>query len=47
VLVGNIPTEALIAELKACGASLPALGSLDELLQANAQISNRFGTLVQ
>jgi hydroxymethylglutaryl-CoA lyase len=47
VLVGNIATETLIAELTAQGAKLPRLGPLDESIQANAQISNRFGTLVQ
>jgi hydroxymethylglutaryl-CoA lyase len=47
ILVGNIATETLIAELTARGAKLPSLGPLDDLIQANAQISSRFGTLVQ
>ena len=31
ILVGNIPTEVVMAELRGCGASLPAFGSLDTL----------------
>jgi hydroxymethylglutaryl-CoA lyase len=47
VLVGNIATEILLAELQRCGARLPALKSLNALVQANSEITNRFGTLVQ
>ncbi len=47
VLVGNIPTETLIQVLTKCGATLPRVGPLDELIQANAEIAARFGTLVQ
>jgi len=47
VLVGNIPTEILIAELRKCGAQFPALKSLDGLIDANNEISSRFGSLVQ
>jgi len=47
LLVGNIPTEDLIAVLRGCGAALPQLRPLDTLLQANAEISGRFGTSVQ
>ena len=47
LLVGNIPTEELIAELTRCGAKLPRLGPLDAVLQANAEISSRFGAPVQ
>jgi hydroxymethylglutaryl-CoA lyase len=47
VLVGNMPTEELIAVLTDCGAALPKLGPLDDLLQANAEISSRFGASVQ
>lgn len=43
VLVGNIATEILLAELKACGARLPKLGPLDELRQRTAEISRQFG----
>ena len=45
-LVGNIPTEVLIAELKQCGASLPALGSLDELIRAGGEIAAGCGAAV-
>ena len=45
-LVGNIPTETLIATLNECGAKLPALGPLDELLRASAEIAKRFGPVV-
>jgi hydroxymethylglutaryl-CoA lyase len=38
-LVGNLPTETLIAVLAECGATLPSLGPLEELMCANAQIA--------
>jgi hydroxymethylglutaryl-CoA lyase len=44
ILVGNVPTETLIAELKELGAQLPQLQSLDELILANAEIAQAFGT---
>jgi hydroxymethylglutaryl-CoA lyase len=47
VLVGNIPTEILIAELRQCGAKVPAFKSLNELVEANNEIASRFGSLVQ
>jgi hydroxymethylglutaryl-CoA lyase len=47
VLVGNIPTEVVLAELRRCGASLPVIGSLDTLIAANHEISDRFGSGVQ
>jgi hydroxymethylglutaryl-CoA lyase len=43
VLVGNIPTEILLAELKDCGARVPAITSLAELIQASAQIAQSYG----
>jgi hydroxymethylglutaryl-CoA lyase len=46
-LVGNIPTEVLIATLRQCGTTLPRLAPLDELLKANAEIAGRFSTPVQ
>jgi hydroxymethylglutaryl-CoA lyase len=46
-LVGNIPTEVLIATLRECGAKLPKLSLLDSLLQENAEIAGRFSTPVQ
>jgi hydroxymethylglutaryl-CoA lyase len=47
LLVGNIPTEILLAELQSCGANLPKFRSLDSLVQATNEISNRFGLTVQ
>jgi hydroxymethylglutaryl-CoA lyase len=47
VLVGNIPTEVVLAELRRCGANLPAIGSLDALIAANQDISSRFGSGMQ
>jgi hydroxymethylglutaryl-CoA lyase len=46
-LVGNIPTETLLAELKALGAQTPKLRRLDDLIQASAEIARRFGATVQ
>ncbi len=46
-LVGNIPTEVLIATLRAAGATLPKIGPLDALLAANAEIASRFSAPVQ
>jgi hydroxymethylglutaryl-CoA lyase len=42
ILVGNIPTEILLATLNECGASLPSLAPLDELTRASAEIAKRF-----
>jgi hydroxymethylglutaryl-CoA lyase len=47
VLVGNIPTELLLSELRECNANLPAIRSLDTLIQAGNEISSRFGMSVQ
>jgi hydroxymethylglutaryl-CoA lyase len=47
VLVGNIPTEVMLAELRSSGADLPAFGSLDTLLRSSHDISSRFGLAVQ
>jgi hydroxymethylglutaryl-CoA lyase len=47
VLVGNIPTEVVLAELRRCGANLPAISSLDTVIAANQDISIRFGSGVQ
>ena len=38
-LVGNLPTEILIGTLCACGADLPELKPLDELVRASAEIA--------
>ena len=37
-LVGNLPTEMLLAALTDCGAPLPKLGPLDELMGASAEL---------
>ena len=42
-LVGNIPTETLIAELGALGAHMPKLQLLDELIHASGEIARKFG----
>jgi hydroxymethylglutaryl-CoA lyase len=42
VLVGNIPTETLLAELERLGAQVPRLGSLDELIRTNAGIARNY-----
>jgi hydroxymethylglutaryl-CoA lyase len=47
LLVGNIPTEILVAELQRCHADLPVLKPLDPLIRATNEISNRFGLTVQ
>ena len=39
-LVGNLPTEILVDTLRACGAPLPALHSLEAILNANAGIAH-------
>ena len=41
-LVGNIPTEVLIAALRSRDAELPTLKSLDALLRASAEIGARY-----
>ncbi len=47
ILVGNIPTEILVAELLRSGAAMPALKSLDTLIAASNEIASRFGSAVQ
>jgi hydroxymethylglutaryl-CoA lyase len=47
VLVGNIPTEIVLAELRRSGADLSSIGALDALIAANQDISSRFGSGVQ
>jgi hydroxymethylglutaryl-CoA lyase len=46
VLVGNIPTEILLKELKDCGASVPGIASLEELIQASSRIARSYGAAV-
>jgi len=43
-LVGNLPTETLIAALTECGASLPKLDPLDGLVRLSAEIAANCGT---
>ena len=38
-LVGNLPTETLVAALTECGATLPKLEPLDDLIRASAEIA--------
>ena len=38
-LVGNIPTEILLDELRKRGATLPELGSIEELVQASGEMA--------
>ncbi len=47
VLVGNIPTEILLAELRHAGATLPQIASLETVIKASAEISNRNASLAQ
>jgi hydroxymethylglutaryl-CoA lyase len=47
VLVGNLPTEVLVQELRCCGAVLPELKGIDALISASCDISSRFGAPVQ
>jgi hydroxymethylglutaryl-CoA lyase len=46
-LVGNVPTEVLLAELKGLGAELPPLAPLDGLISASAEIGRKYGERVQ
>lgn len=46
-LVGNLPTEIAVAELKRLGAELPALGSLNGLITATKGIEEKFGAMRQ
>jgi len=47
VLVGNLPTEILIEELRRCKAAMPDLRGIDELVTMSCEISSRFGAPVQ
>jgi hydroxymethylglutaryl-CoA lyase len=46
-LVGNIPTETLLEVLADCGATLPKLRPLDDLVSASAEIAASSGAPVQ
>jgi hydroxymethylglutaryl-CoA lyase len=47
ILVGNIPTESVIATLSALGASLPALGDLAPIIAANRAIAEKYAGVKQ
>jgi hydroxymethylglutaryl-CoA lyase len=42
VLVGNLPTEIVVAELRDLGARIPQFQPLDELIQASCEIDRKF-----
>ena len=46
-LVGNLPTEVLLATLREMGADLPELEPLDVLIQRSGEIGKRYGQAVQ
>lgn len=46
-LVGNLPTEIAVAELRRLGAGLPALAPLEKLLAATRGIEEKFGAMKQ
>lgn len=46
-LVGNLPTEIAIAELRRLGAQLPEIAPLDGLIMASRGIEEKFGTMKQ
>jgi hydroxymethylglutaryl-CoA lyase len=46
-LVGNIPTEVLLATLAECGATLPDLGPLDGLIRSTAEFAKQYGETQQ
>lgn len=47
MLIGNVPTEILLAVLSECGASLPRLGPLNEVIRANVEIAENYGAQVE
>jgi hydroxymethylglutaryl-CoA lyase len=47
VLVGNLPTEMVLEELRALGAELPPLQPLDSLQTMSAEIARKYGAKVQ
>jgi hydroxymethylglutaryl-CoA lyase len=47
VLVGNLPTEMVLEELRALGAELPQFSPLDSLQAASAEIARKYGAKVQ
>jgi hydroxymethylglutaryl-CoA lyase len=47
VLVGNLPTEMVLEELRSLGAELPPFSPLDSLQSASAEIARKYGAKVQ
>jgi hydroxymethylglutaryl-CoA lyase len=47
VLVGNLPTEMVLEELRALGAELPQFSPLESLQAASAEIARKYGAKVQ
>lgn len=47
VLVGNLPTEMVLEELRSLGAELPQFSPLDSLQAASAEIARKYGGKVQ
>lgn len=47
VLVGNLPTEMVLEELRALGAELSSFGPLESLQSASAEIARKYGGRVQ
>jgi hydroxymethylglutaryl-CoA lyase len=47
VLLGNLPTELVLEELKALGAELPPMRPLDGLVSATAEIARKYGAKAQ
>lgn len=47
VMVGNLPTEVLLATLREMGAELPELEPLEPLIAVNAEMARRFGVATQ
>lgn len=47
VLVGNLPTEMVLEELRSLGAELPRFSPLDSLQSASAEIARKYGAKVQ
>lgn len=47
VLVGNLPTEILLDELGRCGAQIPEIKGIQELVAVSNEIASRFGSPVQ
>jgi hydroxymethylglutaryl-CoA lyase len=47
VLVGNLPTEMVLEELRALGAELPPLQPLESLQSMSAEIARKYGAKVQ